>query len=118
VFVHRLTEPIDEFDGLAPLPEWLRQATRPQQSRSNAGGRRPPSHLRSVTPDAAIERIRQHRIRRPTRFLANPLTPPTKEAGDPQSSTKDMEVHLCTDLERTPDAHRLRETCQRHTRTS
>jgi hypothetical protein len=27
VFVHRLAEPIDEFDGLTPLPEWLRDAT-------------------------------------------------------------------------------------------
>jgi len=23
VFVYRLTEPIDEFDGLTPLPNWL-----------------------------------------------------------------------------------------------
>jgi hypothetical protein len=32
VFVYRLAEPIDEFDGLTPLPEWRRRA-------SAAGGR-------------------------------------------------------------------------------
>jgi hypothetical protein len=27
VFVYRLTEPLDEFDGLTPLPDWLRSAS-------------------------------------------------------------------------------------------
>jgi hypothetical protein len=27
MFVYRLTEPIDEFDGLTPLPDWLSVAT-------------------------------------------------------------------------------------------
>jgi len=27
MFVHRLAEPIDLFDGLTPLPEWLHDAT-------------------------------------------------------------------------------------------
>jgi hypothetical protein len=27
VFVYRLTEPIDEFDGLTPLPDWLKDAS-------------------------------------------------------------------------------------------
>jgi len=27
MFVYRLTEPIDEFDGLTPLPDWLHDAS-------------------------------------------------------------------------------------------
>jgi hypothetical protein len=27
MFVHRLTEPVDVFDGLTPLPDWLRNAS-------------------------------------------------------------------------------------------
>ena len=32
MFVHRLTEPVDLFDGLTPLPDWLRHAS-DQQAR-------------------------------------------------------------------------------------
>jgi hypothetical protein len=27
MFVHRLTQPVDVFDGLTPLPDWLRHAS-------------------------------------------------------------------------------------------
>lgn len=32
MFVYRLAQPIDEFDGLTPLPDWLRDAS-PQATR-------------------------------------------------------------------------------------
>jgi len=53
VFVHRLAEPIDGFDGLTPLPEWLRHAT-----------------PHSAVLDAAY-------AAHPERFVRHPPTPPT-----------------------------------------